>query len=35
MNSFDKVTGFKVRKKDGRWYIVKGSIYETEVIITS
>jgi hypothetical protein len=35
MNSFDKVTGFKVRKKAGHWYIVPGSIYETEVIITS
>ena len=35
MNSFDKVTGFKVHKKDGRWHIVPGSIYETEVIITS
>jgi hypothetical protein len=30
-----KMTGFKARKKAGRWQIVPGSIYETEVIITS
>ena len=33
--SFDKVTVFKVRKENGRWKIVPGSVYDTEVVITS
>jgi hypothetical protein len=33
--SFDKVTVFKVRKENGRWKIVAGSVYDTEVVITS
>jgi hypothetical protein len=34
-NTGDIVTGFKVRRKDGNWIIITGSIYDTEVIITS
>jgi hypothetical protein len=34
-NTGDPVTGFKVRKRDGHWTIVPGSVYQTEVIITS
>jgi hypothetical protein len=33
--TFDKVTVFKVRKENGRWKIVGGSVYDTEVVITS
>jgi len=33
--SFDKVTVFKVRKEKGRWKIVEGSVYDTEVLVTS
>ena len=34
-NSGDPVTGFKVQKRNGRWEIIEGSVYQTEVIITS
>lgn len=33
--SFDKVTVFKVSKENGRWKIVAGSVYDTDVVITS
>jgi hypothetical protein len=33
--SRDPVTGFKVQKDNGRWKIIGGSVYQTEVIITS
>ena len=31
----DPVTGFKVRKDNGRWKIIEGSVYQTNVVITS
>ena len=34
-NSGDPVTGFKVRKDNGRWKIIQGSVYQTKVVITS
>jgi|ERR1044071_4257206 hypothetical protein len=34
-NTGDPVTGFKVRKDNGRWKIIPGSVYQTEVVITS
>jgi hypothetical protein len=34
-NSRDPVTGFKVRKTKSGWIIIRGSVYQTEVFITS
>ena len=34
-NTGDPVTGFKVRRYKGSWIIIKDSVYQTEVIITS
>lgn len=34
-NTGDLVTPFKVRKDNGRWKIIEGSVYQTEVLITS
>jgi hypothetical protein len=34
-NTGDPVTGFKVRKDNGRWKIIQGSVYQTKVVITS
>ena len=34
-NSGDLVTGFKVRKDNGRWKIIDKSVYQTKVYITS
>jgi len=34
-NTGDPVTGFKVRKDNGRWKIIDGSVYQTKIVITS
>ena len=31
----DLATGFKVRKDNGRWKIIEGSIYQGKVVVTS